>query len=216
MKLPQKTKGVTLVALSLFVGAGASPAATIYTNNFLNTTGIVTWDDGGTKHDNHTGLQSNGSGGLSAAPGDTNGSTLISNGLDFSILLTGTLAAYTTYVLSVEFGDRTDLNNGNPALRLGLGSTTGASYLTPTISLTPATINGGWVTWSQTFTTGAAPVGMGQALRIELVNQGVGTAGLGNAQMISDNLNLTAEAIPEPSAALLGGLGMLALLRRRR
>ncbi len=31
-----------------------------------------------------------------------------------------------------------------------------------------------------------------------------------------DNMTFTGEAIPEPSAALLGGIGMLALLRRRR
>jgi hypothetical protein len=31
-----------------------------------------------------------------------------------------------------------------------------------------------------------------------------------------DNFSLSSNAIPEPSAALLGGLGLLALLRRRR
>jgi uncharacterized protein (TIGR03382 family) len=143
---------------------------------------------------------------------------IYSNGLDFSILLGDDLAANTTYVLSIEFGDRTDTNNGNPALRLGFGSIPGASYLTPTVSLTPATVNGSWVTWSLTYTTGAAPVGLGQDLRIDIVNQGTGTAGnLSNVQLVADNLKLTAaDAIPEPSTALLGGLGMLALLRRRR
>mgnify|MGYP001023921038 CR=1 FL=1 len=209
-------KTMKLVALSLFVGAGASTAATIYTNNFATTTGIVQWDDGGTIHDISWNTEVNGTGGLSGAPGDTTGTWLYSNGPDISILLSDTVGANTTYSLSVEFGDRSGLNNGNPSLRLGFGSTPGANYLTPTISVTPATIDNGWVTWTQTFTTGAAPVGLGQALRIELVNQGIGTPGLGNVQMISDNLKLTAEAIPEPSTALLGGLGLLALLRRRR
>jgi len=208
-------KTMKLVALAMFVGAGASPAATLYTNNFLNTSGITVWDDGGTGHDGSA-FQRPTEGGLDAAPGDTNGFWLISNGPDFSILLGDVLAANTTYTLSVEFGDRPDLNNGNPALRLGFGSTPGANYVTPTISLNPPTINGGWVTWTQTYTTNAAPTGSGQQLRIELVNQGIGTDGLSNAQMIADNLILTAVAIPEPSAALLGGLGILALLRRRR
>jgi hypothetical protein len=212
-------KTMKLAALSLFVGAGASSAATIYTNNFPNTTGIVVWNDGGTIFNIAGEVVNNALGGITpAAPGDTSGTMIYSNGLDFSILLGDDLAANTTYVLSIEFGDRTDLNNGNPALRLGFGSTPGASYLTPTVSLTPVTVHGGWVTWSLTYTTGAAPVGLGQDLRIDIVNQGTGIPGdLSNAQLVADNLKLTAaDAIPEPSTALLGGLGMLALLRRRR
>jgi hypothetical protein len=49
-----------------------------------------------------------------------------------------------------------------------------------------------------------------------LVIVGAGTGGAGNRQdiVVVSALHLT--AIPEPSAALLGGLGLLALLRRRR
>lgn len=44
---------------------------------------------------------------------------------------------------------------------------------------------------------------------------GAGNANLNTAQQVSiDNFSLT--AVPEPGAALLGGLGLLALLRRRR
>ena len=139
-------KTMKLAALSLFVGANATSAATIYTNNFLNTTGIVVWNDGGTIYNTAGEVVNNNLGGIAPAPGDTSGTLIYSNGLDFSILLGDDLAANTTYVLSIEFGDRTDTNNGNPALRLGFGSTPGASYLTPTVSLTPATVNGGWVT----------------------------------------------------------------------
>lgn len=38
----------------------------------------------------------------------------------------------------------------------------------------------------------------------------------GNTALRMDNFAISGEIIPEPSAALLGGLGMLALLRRRR
>jgi MYXO-CTERM domain-containing protein len=34
--------------------------------------------------------------------------------------------------------------------------------------------------------------------------------------MYVDNLVITSDAVPEPRAALLGGLGLLMLLRRRR
>ena len=49
-----------------------------------------------------------------------------------------------------------------------------------------------------------------------LVITGTGTGGTVNRQdiVVVSALHLT--AIPEPSAALLGGLGLLALLRRRR
>lgn len=44
----------------------------------------------------------------------------------------------------------------------------------------------------------------------------VGVTNFGGTTGTIDNFLLTAEAIPEPRAALLGGLGLLALLRRRR
>lgn len=140
-------------------------------------------------------------------------------------MLTDTLAANTTYVLSAEFGDRPDLNNGNPDLRLGLGGTPGANYLTPAVSVTPVTINDDWVTWMLTYTTDASPAGLGQQLRIEIVNQGIGSGGLGNAQLVIDNLQLTSELsapmVPEPSTfALFSSMGLLLLgswiIRRAR
>lgn len=40
--------------------------------------------------------------------------------------------------------------------------------------------------------------------------------GTGDAPVRFDNISITGTAIPEPSVALLGGLGLLALMRRRR
>jgi MYXO-CTERM domain-containing protein len=37
-----------------------------------------------------------------------------------------------------------------------------------------------------------------------------------NDRMRLENFSITGTAVPEPSAALLGGLGLLALFRRRR
>ena len=66
-------------------------------------------------------------------------------------------------------------------------------------------------TWTQ-YTSGsiAATAGsIGQTLGLKVVSTGA-TNSFGNFDEIQVNV------IPEPSAALLGGLGMLALLRRRR
>jgi hypothetical protein len=66
-------------------------------------------------------------------------------------------------------------------------------------------------TWTQ-YTSGsiAATAGsIGQKLGLKVVSDGA-TNSYGNFDEIAVNV------IPEPSAALLGGLGMLALLRRRR
>lgn len=52
-----------------------------------------------------------------------------------------------------------------------------------------------------------------------LINEGIGAVGFstGNETVVGNikSISLTS-AIPEPSIALLGGLGLLALLRRRR
>ncbi len=40
--------------------------------------------------------------------------------------------------------------------------------------------------------------------------------GANAAQAYIDNVSVTTTPIPEPSAALMGGLGLLGLLRRRR
>ena len=66
-------------------------------------------------------------------------------------------------------------------------------------------------TWTQ-YTSGsiaATPGSIGQTLGIKVVSSGA-TNSYANFDEIAVNV------VPEPSAALLGGLGMLALLRRRR
>ncbi len=150
--------------------------------------------------------------------------------------LAATLAANTTYTLSIQAIDRSDLGFQASSLRLGYvpgtdnGSTGdliansfyGEYLLTPTSVVNPTPINSpvpstndgttnpndGWQLWTYTFTTGASPAGLGSPLRVEIVGSGI--------QSLFDNISLTAEAIPEPSSALLGGIGLMLLLRRRR
>jgi len=150
------------------------------------------------------------------------------NGASESIyqVLSDTLAANTTYTLTIQAIDRTDLAFQDGELRLGYAGTDdgstgdmiandfyGENLLSPTVVFNPNPVNGaaaddGWEDWSYTFVTGASPAGLGEALRVEIVGSGV--------QSTYDNISLTAVAVPEPSTTALLGLGGLALILRRR
>jgi hypothetical protein len=141
-------------------------------------------------------------------------------------VLSDTLAANTTYTLTIQAIDRTDLTFQDGELRLGYAGTDdgstgdmiandfyGENLLSPTAVFNPNPVNGaaaddGWEDWSYTFVTGASPAGLGEALRVEIVGSGV--------QSTYDNISLTAVAVPEPSTTALLGLGGLALILRRR
>lgn len=119
---------------------------------------------------------------------DDAGRVATSNGNDgYQVLDTVVLESNTSYTLTVDVGDRTDLGFGGAELRMGTGSTYGTNLLNGTVVSNTIPVNGaapddGWETWATTFTAGSGVVG--EPLRIELVNPG-------GVQTVWDNVRLT-------------------------
>ena len=90
-----------------------------------------------------------------------------------------------TYILTVNIGDRNDLSPGAPELRLGSGPTFDEDLLTITNVINPPTIDGDWVEWSTTFSSSGGIVG--DMLRIELVNTGGTQALYDNVRLVESN-----------------------------
>lgn len=144
----------------------------------------------------------------------------------FQQTLTATLQANTTYTLQVQIGniasgvsiDTTPYDlDGFPGYRIDLLA--GGIVLDADLNTLAGTIpEGGWGLSTVTFTTGADHAQLGQNLAIRLVNLNVVDPAFPDSdlEVDFDNVTLTANAVPEPSAALLLILGGAALLARPR
>ncbi|MBU0677687.1 MAG: FG-GAP repeat protein [Verrucomicrobia bacterium] len=108
-----------------------------------------------------------------------------SNAGHFWQVLSEPLAADTTYILTVDVGDRSTATFDGAELFLGAGSALGENLLTATEVINPTPVSN-WKTWSSTFVTGQAPAGEGDPLRIELRNRNIGQ------QVLFDRVRLTA------------------------
>jgi hypothetical protein len=119
-----------------------------------------------------------------------------------------TLVANTQYTLSLDVIARSDLGFSTYTISLFSGGTLLASQNTPVVP-TPGNFLPDTLTY---FSTASDPT---LDLIVELSADG-GTPGVGIGQADFDNVVLTAN--PEPSALVLGGLGLLPILflRRRR
>ena len=121
--------------------------------------------------------------------------------------LATTLQINTVYTLTVAVGDRKDLTAPGYGIELWAGTTLIASdYHTDSGNSLPA--NGTWKDVVASYTSSASDPNAGQSLQIRLRGYGV--------QTNYDNVRLDGTLVPEPSSALLGGLGLLLMLRRRR
>lgn len=115
----------------------------------------------------------------------------------------GDSAAAGTYTLSVDVGDRADLNQDNYGIALLVGGSTVQSQ-----SWNGANISGGgWLTRTITWTANAG----GGALGIRLSDLG------GGQEVQFDNVRLDfAAAVPEPGSLALVSVALLGLVAARR
>jgi MYXO-CTERM domain-containing protein len=118
-----------------------------------------------------------------------------------------TIAAGETFNLTFYYGSAEDWDVGTDTIGVFLYSTAGVIWTT-TVTPSQNALTGAFTQFTAN-NIAAANIGQTLFLRFE------SNAGLDEYAAV-DDVTLTVSPIPEPSAALLGGLGLLALLRRRR
>jgi len=140
-------------------------------------------------------------GGSVAIPGNGPSSPAVNTG--------HTIAAGDTFSLTFYYGYCENWDVGTDKINVVLYSTAGVIW-SDTVTPSQNALTGNF----DLFTANHIPVplaNIGETLFLRFESN----AGL-NEYAAIDDVTLTVSPIPEPSAALLGGLGLLALLRRRR
>jgi hypothetical protein len=198
---------IGLVAASL----GSASAATIAISGGSSTQGFTVTNASG----NAIGASSYFAiGYYTAVPTITNGASLLTAVSNLNIFASGLTGAGPTYKMAASFTNTTVTGADSQQIYFVLGngttqanSTQFALFTTSAATLFPANITAaGSTNISLTGATGATTPVM-------LANAGTATPGSGAPGTIK---LVDTVVVPEPSAALLGGLGLLGLLRRRR
>lgn len=216
----KKMKYAAAIASLVLVASYGHAATTITTDGFNIGPYVETdWDAGGTVTGGQWSLTSSGGQsrvvvgnpfgyGGQATPQEGTGQAQFSNGWagdSFTATLTDTVGHHFTAgdQVAINFFSAARFGDSGP---LGITvSLVGADTFSYGV-FTPASTS-----WGENTTSYFTIVNTGTYnVQFENVAQG------GDRTTYLDSVSYKVEAIPEPSAALLGGLGMLALLRRRR
>lgn len=218
IKLMHITKFTLKSLLAGLVLASATSHAATVTNFSFETDALAPGGFSGSPPSGWTssGIGSSGPQRFSTqTPLPTNGinHAYLGGGATLSQLTSETILGGQTYTLTVDIGQESSFTGSLASFRF-FGSTSGIgialSNLNGTAELTNLAPSRGGYLLNQTFTYTALASGdpfAGQTIGIALVGPSTG-------QILFDNVRF--DVVPEPSALLLGGLGTLALLRRRR
>ena len=131
-----------------------------------------------------------------------------------SQVITGTtLIAGETYTLTVAIGDYLTLAPTNWHLAISTSSMGVGTYLTNLSGLGASLTDDQFNDFSVSYTATGAETQIGEDLKITLWGQNDDGIG-GGTHVPFDNIRFS--AVPEPSAAVLGAIGLLGLIRRGR
>ena len=220
MKL--KNSPLAAVIASMAMAASSQAAITIIATDGFNTGATVEtpWTDAGTvTAGNWTLTETTTAAGLVAVGNKKSGyddAILSYEGTGEALFqdASGSLAATLTETVgewfnagdkvAIDFFTRSRATTGSLGLTVSL---VGAATLNYASTYTPASS-----TWAQS-TTEYVTIDTAGTYSVRFANA---TTGSDNTTMLDSVSYYKVDAIPEPSAALLGGLGMLCLLRRRR
>lgn len=199
-KTPMKRKSsASLFSLVGFMlSSAAATCATIITENFES--GATGWNLNASPGTSTTTIAS-----VDLGLGDGPSNVLrIATGSSYQVGETPSinLTGATTATITFDYGD----TNGGGTRFMSVDFWTGSTWVQLGSNITHNAANG---TISLNVTSG---FGADNKFRFEGKNAGGG----GTQYSYIDNVIITADVVPEPRAALLGGLGLLALLRRRR
>ncbi|MFD0895981.1 hypothetical protein KBB96_08545 [Luteolibacter ambystomatis] len=216
----------SVFVLMLFLTVAGSQAATLVLTNGSFETGLSGWTTTATNITNPADPQPFAT--TTTAVQHTNFGTSYARLEGSNSVLAQTLASdtiqagiYTLTWYSTDAFDDGGNNSGGRAITGGLyvggtGSTTLLGGTATTVAgATIANLNdlGGTGTqFTYTYTVLPGDPNIGQPMSVRFTGGAIGFGGFG--QVAVDNVSV--DFVPEPSAALLGALGLLGLLRRRR